>query len=183
VIGDAGCNSKQAAISMHRNLAWRSGFSVNLPGNIKGLVIAPPIFQRFSLSWGANTRFSLIRNFRALSSCLVMPCRAIAVARYKAGTCLIWMGLRSALVLFWVFHCTMLTRFLGDNERYNRQLCLLKGNEGRVREKATVSFSAIADSSCYLHISLTVVRCCWKTDDQTKTKSGDRWSSQWPRYT
>src|SRR6267378_1804170 len=23
-----------------------------------------------------------------------------------------WMGLRSALVLFWVFHCTMLTRFL-----------------------------------------------------------------------
>jgi hypothetical protein len=23
-----------------------------------------------------------------------------------------WMGLRNALVLFWVFHCTMLTRFL-----------------------------------------------------------------------
>src|SRR6266481_2524564 len=40
-------------------------------------------------SWGAHTRFSSIRNFRASSSSLVMPCRAIAVARYKAGTCFI----------------------------------------------------------------------------------------------
>src|SRR5713226_192637 len=40
-------------------------------------------------SWGAHTRFFSIRPFRASSSCLVMPCRAIAVARYKAGTCLI----------------------------------------------------------------------------------------------
>src|SRR5690242_16117496 len=40
-------------------------------------------------SWGVHARFSLIRNFRASSSCLVMPCRAIAVARYKAGTCFI----------------------------------------------------------------------------------------------
>ena len=37
----------------------------------------------------AHTRFSLIRNFKASSSSLVMPCRAIAVARCKAGTCFI----------------------------------------------------------------------------------------------
>src|SRR6266852_5120586 len=40
-------------------------------------------------SCSAHARFSSIRNFSASSSCLVMPCRAIAVARYKAGTCLI----------------------------------------------------------------------------------------------
>src|SRR6266849_3493610 len=40
-------------------------------------------------SWGAHTRFFSIRPFSASSSGLVMPCRAIAVARYKAGTCLI----------------------------------------------------------------------------------------------
>src|SRR6266852_6214707 len=74
---------------MHRNPAGRSGFSLNPPGNTKGWVIAPPIFQRFSLTWAAHTHFSSIRNFRASRSCLVMPCRAIAVARYKAGTCFI----------------------------------------------------------------------------------------------
>src|SRR5438445_4636398 len=31
------------------------------------------------------------------------------IRRYCQGR---WMGLRSALVLFWVFHCTILTRFL-----------------------------------------------------------------------
>src|SRR5260370_9731569 len=41
-------------------------------------------------AWGeSKTHFVSSRNFRASSSCLVMPCRAIAVARYKAGTCLI----------------------------------------------------------------------------------------------
>ncbi len=49
---------------------------------------------------------------------------------------------------------------------------LLKGNEGRVRGKTTVPFLAIADSSCYLHISLTVVRSCWKADDQTRRSNG-----------
>src|SRR5216110_3003276 len=37
----------------------------------------------------AYAHFFSIRNFRASSSCLVMPCRAIAVARCKAGTCFI----------------------------------------------------------------------------------------------
>jgi len=41
-------------------------------------------------AWGgAHARFSSIRDFRDSSSCFVMPCRAIAVARYKAGTCFI----------------------------------------------------------------------------------------------
>ena len=39
-------------------------------------------------SW-THPRFCSIRNFRASSSRLDMPCRAIAVAKYNAGTCLI----------------------------------------------------------------------------------------------
>jgi hypothetical protein len=45
-------------------------------------------------------------------------------------------------------------------------------NESRVREKATVPFLAIVDSFCCSHISSTVVRCCWKADDQTRRSNG-----------
>jgi Resolvase, N terminal domain len=52
-------------------------------------------------SWVAHIRFSSIRDFRASSSSFVMPCRAIAVARYKAGTCFILLPCSTLRRSFW----------------------------------------------------------------------------------
>src|SRR2546425_578892 len=44
------------------------------------------------------------------------------IRRYCQGR---WMGLRSALVLSWVFHCTMLTCFLRQKEDSHRRQILM----------------------------------------------------------
>src|SRR5712691_9214185 len=148
---------------MHRNPAWRSGFLVNPPGNIKGWVNRTTDFSTLQLVLGRS--YSLLFNpqFQSFKLLLghalqshrcgqiqsgnvfhfVAPCYLATeflyfwvsahsqkhFIRIGDGQSLFnqamlnqnamirrycqrrWMGPRNALVLSWVFHCTMLTCF------------------------------------------------------------------------
>ncbi len=101
MIGDAGCNSKQAAISMHRNPAWRSGFLVNPPGNIQRLGNRTTDFSTLQLVLGRS--YSLLFNPQFQSFKLLL---GHALQSHRCGQ------IQSGNVFHSVAPCYLATEFL-----------------------------------------------------------------------